>query len=144
MKRRKQRLYEGLPVVDATKSLKMTITRTDVKHAKKNDPANCAAAIAYKRKLNKEVHIFLTRAYVKENKSWTRYMVPESVSREIISFDRGSDFIPGDYIIKAPVETQKLGAHRLRGPNKKKISSNKPNHITADVREFDSSRLGKK
>lgn len=134
-KTRKSRLFEGLPVVDATKPLTISVLKEDVKGARKNDPGNCAAARAGKREQHKEVRVFLTRTYIKENKKWVRYQTPESASREIIAFDRGSEFCTGKYTLRPATESNKLGAHRgYSYEGKKELKRNKPNHRTAQVR----------
>jgi hypothetical protein len=138
MTTRKPRLYNGLPVVDAPKDtgIAMTVTPADVKGSKKGDPANCAAAIAGKRELQTEVHVFLSRAYVKEKKHWVRYLTPESVSREIVSFDRGSAFTPGDYQFRAPRESERLGQYKGKFTRKTGTTGRRPHHVTANVREW--------
>lgn len=136
-KKRKIHLFEGLPVIDADKNMHLSISASDVKHAKKNDPANCAAAIACKKKLNKEVRVFLTRTYVKEKKNWVRFITPEAISREIVAFDRGSAFEPGEYKMNAPYETARLGHYKLgRKSGKHTGTVSRPHHSTKQVREF--------
>ena len=136
-KKRKIRLFEGLPVIDADKNMHLSISASDVKHAKKNDPANCAAAIACKKKLNKEVRVFLTRTYVKEKKNWVRFITPEAISREIVAFDRGSAFEPGEYKMNAPYMSAKLGNHRgYNHQNRNTSRVVRSHHSTKQVREF--------
>ena len=138
MKKHKQAMYKGLPLIDATKDLKIKVTKPDVKAARKNDPSNCAAAIATKRQLKAEVEVHISRTYVKDNKNkvWIRFLTPESVSREITSFDRSSIFELGNYILKAPHAGQKLGIYRGKstktGGGKRRYN---PYHITANIRE---------
>lgn len=141
MKTKKQRTYLGLPVVDAPegKGITLTVTKADVNGSTKSDPANCAAARAGQRELKREVHVFLSRAYVKDTdkKRWVRYITPEAASREIISFDRGSSFVPGEYTFKAATKWQKLGMERGEStrPGTGKPQTN-PRHVTAEVREW--------
>lgn len=131
----KTRTFEGLPVVDATHDIALHVLSIDVKNATKNDPKSCAAAKAGQRELKKDVRVFLTRTYVKEKKNWVRYLTPESVSREIISFDRGSSFEPGIYNVKAPHESMKLGHYRGRSFKPKTGKTNqKPRHATGMIR----------
>jgi hypothetical protein len=137
-KQTRQRLYKGLPVIDAPRNsgISMTVTPSDIEGSRKGDPANCAAAIAGKRELKKEVHVFLSRAYVQEDKHWVRYFTPESVSREIISFDRGSDFAPGNYEFRAPKDSERLGQYKGKSTQKNGRKAKHPRHITANVREW--------
>ncbi len=135
-------MYEGLPVIDATRNLQLDITKSDVSKSKKNDPANCAAAVCAKRELHKEVRVFLSRTYVKEKNHWTRYLNPEAISREIISFDRGSSFEPGRYVATAPTESQKIGYYRGKSSHvENKTKRQKPHVKTARVREFDRTKI---
>lgn len=135
-KQRKSRLIEGLPVVDAKKDLKIQITLLDVKNSKKSDPANCAAAVACKRQTHKEVRVYLTKTYIKIGNHWTRFHTPERISREIIAFDRGSNFVPGIYEIKAPVGMERLGCRtkisKIHTQNKKL----QVHHMTKEVRSY--------
>lgn len=136
--------YQGLPIVDATSPLEITITNNDVKKSRKNDPAHCAAALAAQREYHTDVRVFLSRTYVKKDKVWVRYMNPERVRREIISFDRGSSFEPGTYRAIPPTGTQKLGNWK---PTGKKHTGKQPRQVhnrTARVREFDSSQFNEK
>lgn len=139
--RRKTRLYEGLKVIDATEPVNLEITKLDIKNAKKSDPANCAAAVAGKRTLHKEVRVFLTRTYVKEKSHWVRYVTPESVSREITSFDRGAAFEPGIYQMNRPSKTAKLGAHRGYSTARTGAKRRALYHSTVNVRPFDKTQI---
>lgn len=132
----KTRTFEGLPVVDATHDIALHVLSIDVKNAKKNDPKSCAAAKAGQRELKKDVRVFITRTYVKEKNHWVRYKTPESVSREIVSFDRGSSFEPGTYIVKTPHESMKLGYNRGRNDTHPRTGNKnpKPRHVTAMIR----------
>src|SRR5258708_4359720 len=111
-KKTKSRKYDGLPVVDADKSIILQIGKQDISGSRKSDPANCAAARACKREFKKETRVFLTRMYVKEKTHWTRYITPESISREITAFDRGAAFAPGTYRAMRPSVSAKLGHTR--------------------------------
>src|SRR5947209_10671021 len=86
---KKQSLYKGLPLVDATEDLDIEIRKGDISTARKKSPSSCAAANAGKRILKTEVEVHISRIYVKKNKKWVRYITPERISREITSFDRG-------------------------------------------------------
>ena len=131
----KIRAFEGSPVVDADAAMMLQITPNDVKGASKKNPATCAAARAGQRELGKDVRVFLTRTYVKEKNHWIRFKTPESVSREIISFDRGSAFDPGEYHFVPLSPSQRLGGYR--GPSTPKTGKHKPrpHHATGHVRE---------
>lgn len=136
-KHRPLRLLEGLPVVDGTKDIVFSVTKTDVSGAVKKNPAKCAAANAGRRELKTDVRVFLTRTYVKGKDRWERYITPESASREIVAFDRGSEFEPGEYVLKAPTATQRLG-HHVGGVSIKTHAgkAKHAHHTTAMIREW--------
>jgi hypothetical protein len=137
-KKAKIRMYEGLPVVDADESIMLHILPEDVKGSRKADPANCAAARACKRELKKEAKVYKTRIYIKNKNSWTRYITPMSITKEIVAFDRGASFEPGEYTVKAVPQSARLGYHRGKSTEKSGLKKNKkPYHITANVRKFD-------
>jgi hypothetical protein len=90
-------------VNDATKAIEIEVTEHDDKVARKKDHAECAMAVACKRKLHADgVIISRSVAYVVKGTEATRYKVPESVSREVVSFDRGGGFGIGTYELKVP------------------------------------------
>lgn len=90
----------GLPVENASKALKLVITKRDCELGDTKDPALCAAARACKRELGAtEVRVHIGRVYVKTKDKWTRYITPKSLRTEIIAFDRGGKFEPGEYIL---------------------------------------------
>jgi len=134
----KARLYKGFPLVDATQDLEIEITKGDVSKADKKKPENCAAAVACKRMLNTEVEVHISRTYVKDNKRqcWIRFLTPESVGREITSFDRGSSFEIGTYNLKAPTAAVRLGVNRGKSyEGDKTTKKRRTQHITANIRE---------
>lgn len=132
----KVRLLEGLPVVDGTKDIMITVNSQDIKDARKNSPASCAAARAGERIFNTEVRVFLARTYIKRKDKWERYLTPVSASREIVSFDRGASFEPGEYKIKTPSPAQQLGVHRGRSTRTGEGDKRVTHHKTARVREW--------
>lgn len=129
---------DGKPIINAKKGAKLTITKHDVSSADIKQPNNCAVARACHRVLHaKEVRVHLGRIYVRANEgNWVRYMTPKSLRTEIISFDRGGIFEPGNYTLSAPSPIKQKGKHQ--GSNKprngkgKKID--KARHIVKNVR----------
>lgn len=136
----KRRLFEGLPVVDAVEDVSIVITPTDVKNSKVKNPGECAAALAGRRELHREVRVFVSRMYVKDKTSsgqerWIRFVTPENISREIVSFDRGASFEPGEYSFKAPSKASQLGAPNRGSSNTGKGTKHRPRKVTANIRE---------
>jgi hypothetical protein len=137
-KQRKQTLYKGWPLVDASEDLEIEVTKSDVLSSKKGDPHNCAAAVATKRQLKAEVEVHISRTYVKDNKHkrYIRFLTPESIRREITSFDRSAIFEPGEYVLKAASPGQKLGVYRGRSTQKNSNYKRRGAvHHTVNIRE---------
>jgi hypothetical protein len=90
----------GRPVVNGARRVKLHISPLDTKIAAKKDHKACAAALAALREVPNCVaaRVHLGRAYLlKKDGNWHRYKVPEALRTEIVSFDRGGGFEPGDY-----------------------------------------------
>lgn len=132
---------DGLPVLNAKKPIKLHVNKNDVRISDPKKPDHCAVAVACKRELAaKEVRVHLSRVYVRTNNSnWTRYIVPKSMRTEIIAFDRGGTFVPGDFSLSAPQPSKATGK-KQGSPNKstagKKRTKAKPRPyaVVKDVR----------
>ena len=92
---------DGLPVKDALKKLTIEITPTDCKMGSKKQPTGCAAAIAIVRQVPSctMARVHLGRTYVNLGKKWLRFVTPQALRAEIIAFDRGGTFDPGEYTL---------------------------------------------
>lgn len=110
---------DGLPVIDAKKPLKLTINKNDVAKTDRKESADCAVARACRRETHAiEARVHLGRVYLKTSAgSWTRYLTPRPLRSEIIAFDRGGQFEPGEFMLGAPTPTKTLG--KRRGGTKK-------------------------
>lgn len=87
------------PVVNGARRVKLHISAADAKGGKK-DPANCAAAKAALREVPNCVaaRVHIGRVYLlKKDGNWHRYKTPDALRTEIVSFDRGGTFEPGEY-----------------------------------------------
>lgn len=90
-------------VADAKAPLSLEVTNRDQTIATRRAHKTCAMAVACKRKLNLDgVIISIKTAYMIKGKKAIRFAVPEHVSREIVSYDRGSSFEPGVYKLNVP------------------------------------------
>lgn len=101
----------GKKVVDATRPLIIKVSKTDVVKGANKDPGACAAARAAKRLpkcLAARVH--LGRVYVERPDKWVRYKTGDALRGEIIAFDRGGKFEPGDYKIMPPSPSDRPGS----------------------------------
>lgn len=130
------RLFEGLPVVDAAENVALVITKDDVNNSKQKDPGNCAAAMAGRREFKTDVRVFLTRTFVKDpqHKRWIRFATPDAITREIVAFDRGAAFDPGEYELKAPTAAMRRGYKQTGGKATGNGKKMRKRHITGNVR----------
>jgi hypothetical protein len=106
-------------VVDAKKSIIVAVSRDDSHQGKLKDHSHCALARACQKRFNLDgTLISLGSAYLVSGRTATRYKVPDSTAREIVSFDRKAGFTPGEYVLMSPAPTNRLGARKKRqNPN---------------------------
>jgi len=127
----------GLPVVDAKKNITLVISPEQVQRANVKKPDSCAIAQScLALKGVKEARIHLSRAYIRTNDhNWQRFVVPAAARSEIVAFDRGGKFSPGEYTLSAPPPSYKLGADARRGRKTgPKKTKRKKYHVITDVR----------
>ena len=110
---------DGLPVVDAKRPLTLTVTKADITRAadSSQEPDRCAVARACKRELHViEARVHLARVYLRTNNSnWVRYQPPGAMRAEIIAFDRGGTFEPGEFRLQKVPPKDALGTPRRGG-----------------------------
>jgi hypothetical protein len=119
-------MLDGLPIVDATKPLLVTINATDIRHSVRKDGDYCAAAMALCRDDKiEDAFVHLGRTYVRYWNRWVRYLTSAALRRNLISFDQKGVFTPGTYRLGAPPPSAQLGSgyhteySRLRGKTRK-------------------------
>jgi hypothetical protein len=94
-------------VSDARGSLRVEVTRKDSQSSTVKNHKGCAMAVACKRTFGVDgVVISRDRAYLIKGNKATRFALPESVSREVVSFDRGAGFAEGVYELVKPPKVQ--------------------------------------
>lgn len=128
-------------VVDATRDVEVEVTPSDVSASKKREHAVCAMAVACKRKTH-ATGVIISRAvaYVIKGRRAERYLVPASVAREIVSFDRGAGFEPGEYKLTKPGRSLELGrvhgGHVRENEGQSSVTSlqKAARHFTANIR----------
>lgn len=129
-------------VQDATKPISIQVKKVDSRNGKKKDPTSCAMAKAACRELHADGAIInIGTSYVIKGNKAVRYRTPQSVAREIVSFDRHQDFAPGkDYNLTPFSPTLKLDyLASYKRPDTKKTGAKrrKPiikNHRTSRIR----------
>jgi hypothetical protein len=129
---------EVTTVKDAKRNIHIEVLPRDTSLATVKNHKTCAMAVACKRRFHLDgVIISVGRAYLVKGKTATRFKLPESVSREIVSFDRKAGFAPGEYQLDAPSPSTRLGVrsegghtrHKGRGNGDKRFQ-----HATQDTR----------
>ena len=122
---------------DSPVGVEVSVSKKDCETAKKLNPSECALAQAAKKELHADgVIIGMSTSYIIKGKRALRFATPESVSREIISFDRHQDFAPGEYYLTPKAPTARLGTEQKNyrtNPNK---TVKRKVHISARVREL--------
>ena len=107
-------------VADANQPLRITVTSDDVKRAKAKQEDSCAIAKACERIPRVDGAIVkTTTAYVITGDLAIRYLLPETVTREIVSFDRHHDFRPGEYQLSAMNKAHRIDNKRGGGNHTK-------------------------
>ena len=88
----------GIKCVDATKAVTIHIEPADIKKGNTKNPSACAAAQACMRELNANAaKIHIGRSYLLIDKRWIRFKTSRALRTEIVAFDRGGTFEPGEY-----------------------------------------------
>jgi len=111
-------------VEDATKNVTVEVTKQDESHSSKKDINGCAMAVACKRVFKADgVIMARSTAYLVKNDLAIRYKVPNSVSREITSFDRGAGFSPGVYQLSKIAASMRLDYKREHGSDGGRVAN---------------------
>jgi hypothetical protein len=98
-------------VLDAVEPVEVHVSSTDCKKAVGLDPTECAMAKAVKREFHADGAIIgMSTSYIIRGNKALRFNTPQSVQREIVSFDRHQDFEPGEYYLMPKPATKRLGS----------------------------------
>lgn len=111
----------GLKMVDAKKPLTLEVTEKDIKGSRSKDPRHCAFAEACKRGSKGVIaaYFFRSTAWLEYGDKMVRYMLPSSVQKEIVAFDRGGLTAPGSYQLSPPKGSHLLKNVRARSKKRK-------------------------
>jgi hypothetical protein len=125
-------------VKDAKDPITIEVTKDDAKSKGRRDHKHCAFAVACQRTMKASgVIVAVKTAYLIFKDQAFRYKLPESISREIVSFDRDATFAPGIYKMRAPGQFEVLGTDRRTGYKKEKGNGKKKlklRHTTTGIR----------
>lgn len=95
---------EGKPVVNGSRRVTLHVSEREAKFGSSKNPADCAAARAAIREVPNctKARIHLGRAYLydERKKHWKRYKTTDGLRSEIIAFDKGGSFEPGEYDLR--------------------------------------------
>ena len=122
-----QRYFPDVKTVkDADQPILVEVTNRDTKSAKVKNHKACAMAVACKRMTHADgVIVSVQTAYIIHGDKALRFNLPESVAREVVSFDREAGFAPGEYHMNPPSPSRKLGS-RTGSPKDKSTGNGKP------------------
>jgi hypothetical protein len=134
------RTIDGKSVSNAAMPIRLTISEQDIKKGAPLNPNACAVALAACSKVKgvTAAKAHLGCVYLMLNGQWRRYRTSEALTREIVAFDRGGRFWPGEYdLLPVPIAAV---IRRIRGEQPRRSSSSKRSkrrkpHHTEGVRE---------
>lgn len=124
-------------VTDATRIATIEVTKADASATGVKNHNECAMAVACKRKFHLDgVIISRSTAYLVKGTKARRFQIPPSVSREVVSFDRGGGFAPGCYTLSAVSPLNRLGSRQgsSKDSKVKKQGGSKFRHLTTNIR----------
>jgi len=125
-------------VIDGKSDIHVEVNKRDASSKAVRDHKECALAQACRRTLDLDGAIISRSvAYLIKGRTATRYRVPSSATREIIAFDRGAAFVPGDYMLKRVPKPMRFGEKRSGGKTKPpKRKNRRPvfRHVTEGIR----------
>jgi hypothetical protein len=113
-KKRKIRLFQGIPVREGRGDILVQPTKADIRSAVRNDPENCAYARCLQRMLEtNKVFVYTTVCYVQTldergNPIMERYIVKDHAHAYIQKFDAGEEVGPGGFILHRPYRSKTL------------------------------------
>jgi hypothetical protein len=118
----------GKRVVDAKKAVTIHVTPLDVKTGDNKNPSSCAAAKAAKHSLSCiSARVHIRRVYIEQKAKWVRYETPDSLRTEIIAFDKGGSFQPGDYTLRK-VPPYAGSSRRRKDDHDRHLRAKSPQH----------------
>jgi len=138
----KQRMINGKPTVYATQPITLHVKQYDVDRGDPNDPGGCAAARCIKRELRaRAAFVHKGRVYIFpiDNDVCLVYQTPKGLWGELIAYDRGGRFMPGEFRIPPVSPSNRPGMRSKRkadsrtGPHHRN-KTKRPRHVTAHVR----------
>lgn len=128
------------PIEDANEPLKITLTKADIKNGVPMDQRACAFAKGIcRQEYAANAWVGISQAFVEWTDVVLRYDVPQSVARELVSFDRSHLAEVGEFHLSPPYPSHRLGNRSkptgIAAKPRKKLP--RRNHYTANIRNRD-------
>jgi len=127
-------------VIDARRSIRVSVTENDCSAARKKDPNSCALARAcIREKLGDAAIIGISTCYLIKGDRAIRFKTSETIAREITSFDRHHDFAAGnDYTLSKIAPRARLGTALRVGTGKPRAhgAPKMRHHQTINIRKL--------
>jgi|HubBroStandDraft_1064217.scaffolds.fasta_scaffold192151_2 hypothetical protein len=140
-------VIEGKPVLNAKRRITLHISPADVTKGAKKNPLGCAAALTAMREIpnctKAKVHLGRVYLFNEEKKSWLRFKTSDALRTEIVAFDRGGSFTPGEYDL-IPLSPSELEPKRPNATctndtstytNPSSVKTARKFHVTQGVRK---------
>lgn len=105
----------NLKKIDGGALLTLEVLASDVKEAKQRNSKCCAFACAAKRLPKvRAAYFFRSTAWLEYADKMVRYILPPSMQKEIVSFDRAKVMAPGVYRLSPPGDSNSMKAITAR------------------------------
>lgn len=120
---------------DSDQAVDVDVQPRDCKGAEPLNPSECALARATKREFNCDGAVIgMSSSYIIKGNKAFRFATPVSVQKEIVSFDRHSDFSVGSYHLPPKPPTARFGAKDTHAGGGKNKNAKRKFHTSARVR----------
>lgn len=132
---------DGKTVIDAKEPVVIHVKPIDVERGNTKDPGGCAAARACMRELHATAaRVHIGRTYLKFEDKWIRFHTSRALRSEIVAFDRGGKFEPGEYTL-SPMQPAKRMGKRQGTPSKAKRGRKRAKpHLITGIRAHGANR----
>jgi hypothetical protein len=125
---------EVTKVRDSKRNLTIKVTKADAHNTGVKKHKDCALAVACKREGADGAIICVKTSYIIRGTEAIRYKNPESVAREVVSFDRKAGFEPGEYALSKVPTSNRLGTIRAWKKSGRTSKKSMNYHRTENVR----------
>jgi hypothetical protein len=136
---------KGKKIVEAKTAVELHVESRDIKKALRGNSKHCAFAECLKRERPiQAAYVFRSVAFLEYADRIERYVLPPSMQKEIVAFDRNKTMAPGTYRLSVPSRNLTLQAAQQRNSHRKgrhepkgsKIKRKMVLHRTKDIRSL--------